>query len=189
MNATPSYRALPHSLGLAALLIAALVLVACGGGATSGTAAPVATFTPDPDSPLFTINIDTTAEGYDPPAVQIPAGRSIQLILRNRDSVEHHYRVVGLEPAEMLWLAQPDDMVREAGVTEEDHESHHAKDFVDFRGTSPSGIKPTLTEVHAYAIGGAVDVVHFYALTPGTYEVNDPLHPEIKGTLTVFAPQ
>jgi len=177
------------TIGLLLAIVAGAVLVACGGADDGATdEGPAATFTPDVESPLFTVNIDTTTDGFDPPSVQVPAGRSIQLILRNRDTVERHYLVVGLEPTEMLWLAGPEDMVWEEGISEEDHESHHAKGFVEWRGTSPSGIKPTLTEVHAYAIGGGVDVVHFYALTPGTYEVRDPLHPEVVGKLTVFAP-
>lgn len=169
------------------LATAGLLLAACGGDSAED-AGPVATYTPDTEMELFTLNVDVSDSSYDPVNVSVPAGRSIQLILRNRSSIEHHYRVVDLEPTEMLWLAQPEEMVREEGVTEEDHELHHEKGFVDFRGTSPSGVKPTLTEVHAYAIGGAVDVVHFYALTPGVYEVSDPLHPELQGKFTVFAP-
>ncbi len=169
---------------LAVGLLGAVVFLIAGCGAPDGGR----TYRPDEQAEGVTVNIDVSEKGYEPADVRIPAGPSIQLIIRNRSADEFHYRVVGLDAAELLWLAGKEDMVREEGVTEEDHDMHHAKDFVEWRGTSPRGIKPTLTEVHAYASGSQVDVVHFYALKLGTYQVTDPLHPDLKGTLTVVAP-
>ncbi|TAK74866.1 MAG: hypothetical protein EPO16_09950 [Dehalococcoidia bacterium] len=175
-------RVIMRTFAVALLGAVALVAVSCGAGGDG-------TYRPDEDAEAVTVNIDVSEKGYEPADVRIPAGPSIQLILRNRSADEFHYRVVGLDATEILWLAaKEEDVVREEGVTEEDHEKHHAKDFVAWRGTSPRGVKPTLKEVHAYAAGTQVDVVHFYALAPGTYQVSDPLHPDLKGTLTVVAP-
>lgn len=172
-----------RAFAVALLGAAVLVTASCGAGGDR-------TYQPDENAPGVTVNIDVSEKGYEPADVTIPAGPSVQLILRNRSTDEFHYRVLGLEATELLWLAaKEEDVVREEGVTDEDHEGHHAKDFVEWRGTSPRGVKPTLTEVHAYAGGTQmVDVLHFYALKPGKYHVTDPLHPELKGTLTVVAP-
>lgn len=166
-----------------AFVLALLAVTGCGGG--EGAAK---TFAPDPDARLVTVNIDVTDAGFEPASVRVPAGPNVQLILRNRSGSERHYRVLGLKPTEPLWLAQPEDMEREEGVTDEDHEQHHEKGFVAFRGTSTAGVKPTLSEVHLYVIGGGVDVMQFYALEVGTYEVEDPLHPEVRGRFTVYEP-
>lgn len=175
-------RTAARSLAMRLLAIGVVLAVGCSPDSKSQG------YKPDPDAPAVTINIDVSESGYEPANISVPAGPNIQLILRNRTADEYHYRVVGLNATQILWLAPKDDMPREDGVSEEDHEAHHAKDFVDWRGKSPQGVRPSLTEVHAYASGRQVDVVHFYALTPGTYEVSDPLHPTIKGSLTVVRP-
>lgn len=177
-------------LFLVAAVSFALALAGCSTSTESEPVSePTVVYPPNFELRTINLNIDMTDTGFDPGEIHIPAGRSIQLVLRNRDTVEHHYRVIELKPAEMIWLALEKPDVAEAGVTEEDHESHHSKDFVDFRGTSPGGVRPTLTEVHAYAPGHAVDVVRFFAQTTGVFEVECVLHPEEeRGTVTVFAP-
>ena len=175
---------------LLAVVSVGLAFTACSASGEPGQGGePTVVYTPDFELRTINVNIDLSETGFDPAAIQIPAGRSIQLVLRNRGTTEHHYRVIGLEPAEMIWLALEKPDVAEAGVTEEDHNAHHTKDFVDFRGRSPAGVKPTLSEVHGYAGGGRVDVVRFFALTTGVFEVECVLHPEEeRGTITVFAP-
>jgi hypothetical protein len=44
------------------------------------------------------------------------------------------------------------------------------------------------TEVHAITRRGSQDVVYFYALTTGIYDVVDAAHPEITGKLVVYLP-
>ncbi|MGI9647069.1 MAG: hypothetical protein ACR2OI_00975 [Acidimicrobiia bacterium] len=181
---------------LVAISLALAVLAAsCSGGSSdSGDQAPTTTG-PGDNSPavvadefdpfVMTVNIDITENGYEPASLFVPAGRSLQLVVRNRTSTEHHYRVSGLEASELLWLSEP-DMVIEEGVSEEEHLLHHQAAFVDWRGTSPNGIKPTLEEVHAYCAGGQVDIIRFRAMSIGTYVVDDPLHPELTGEIKVF---
>ena len=175
---------------LLAVVSVGLVLTACSAASDEvQSAEPTVVYTANFELRTINVNIDMSDTGFDPAAIHIPAGRSIQLVLRNRGTTEHHYRVIGLEPAEMIWLALEKPDVAEVGVDEEDHEAHHSKAFVDFRGTSPNGIKPTLTEVHGYAAGHEVDVVRFFALETGVFEVECVLHPEEeRGTITVFAP-
>ncbi|MFA7249711.1 MAG: hypothetical protein WC273_08780 [Dehalococcoidia bacterium] len=178
------WRARARWLVLPSLAAIALAIAGCGlAPANAG-----ARIYPDSEAPAVTVNIDVSEQGYEPIDVRVPAGPSIQLILRNRSKDEYHYRVQGLDATQILWLAPREDMTREAGVTDDEHGAHHAKDFIDWRGTSPGGVKPTLTEVHAYVAGTGVDVLRFYALKPGTYQVVDPLHPALHGTLTVFVP-
>lgn len=138
----------------------------------------------------LTINIDITAEGYRPTGISIPAGQTVKLVVRNRTQIEHHYKIVGLVPSVLLWLADPVDTERVEGVTDEEHDAHHATEFVNWRAPSPAGIQPNGTEVHAwtflYSPGGGKDVVLFSADTPGTYQVVCPLHPEFSGEVTVY---
>jgi len=134
---------------------------------------------------VLTVNVDITESGYEPTDVFVPAGRSIQLVVRNRTSSEHHYKVVGMATENLLWLSRPETEIEE-GVSEQDHMFHHIAGYVNWRGASPTGIRPTLEEVHAYSAGGANDVVRFTPLSVGTFSVEDPLHPELTGTMTVF---
>ena len=134
---------------------------------------------------VFTINVDLTDEGIQLSSIFIPVGREIQIVLRNRGTTEHHYRVVGLMPTDLSWLAEPEGTQAE-GVTDEDHDLHHSAALVPWWFTSPAGIQPRGDEVHGYAARGGLDVVHFVATNVGTFEVQCPLHPEETGTVTVF---
>jgi hypothetical protein len=174
-----------HSRFLAIPLLAAALLATAGCGAWSGAEA---LYLPDLEAQAVTVHVEVSEQGFSPRDLVVPAGPSIQLVMRNRGNAEFHYQVVGLHANQILWLALDRDMTPLEGVTQEDHEEHHRKEFVDFRGTSPGGVTPSLVEVHAYAGKNAVDVLHFFALQPGKYEVVDPLHPELKGTFTVVAP-
>ena len=177
---------------LAALVALALV-AACGQDPESATIAP-GSATTQPGSEdfeffdpfMYTVNIEVTEDGFSPEALFIPVNRPIQLIFRNRTTAEHHYRVQGMETTEMVWMAEPWDGVIEEGVSEEDHMLHHITGFVDWRGTSPAGVRPTLDEVHVYAVGGNVDIIRFTATSVGEFPVDDPLYPEFTAEVTVF---
>ncbi|OFW00698.1 MAG: hypothetical protein A3I61_06890 [Acidobacteria bacterium RIFCSPLOWO2_02_FULL_68_18] len=135
----------------------------------------------------FTINVAISDTGFRPSAVFVPAGRPVQLVLRNRGSAEHHYRVVGLVPDELSWVAAGAD----AGTagSDEDHANHHGRTFVSWRGASPAGIRPTGHEIHAYVSPEeSVDAVRFIATRTGTYGVECDLHPKEAARLTVFDP-
>jgi cytochrome c-type biogenesis protein len=133
----------------------------------------------------LTLNVEVSDAGIDPAAVFIPAGRTIQLMLRNRGSMEHHYRIVGLEPDELMWLTRPDTPAQ--GLTADTEHDHHNRQIVRQRAISPGGIRPTGREVHGYAAGGSgVDVVFFRATQAGTFVVRCDLHPEKTGTVVVF---
>ncbi len=120
----------------------------------------------------------------EPSAVFVPAGRPVQLLLRNRGSAEHHYRVVGLAPDQVAWLARTD--AGAGGAAAEAH-NHHSRTFVPSRAASPAGIQPTGTDVHAYVSPDErVDAVLFTASKAGTYVVQCDLHPEKVARLTVF---
>lgn len=180
------------------VFVAGLTACASNGAETSTTAATATTSSTastvtatdagsfdEFDPFVLTVNVEITDGGYDPESVFVPAGRQVQIIIRNRTRFEHHYRVRGMPVSDLLWLSLPDMEIQE-GVSEEEHLLHHQAGFVDWRGTSPAGITPTLDEVHAYSAGGVNDAVRFVALEPGTWTVDDPLYPEFTGTVTVF---
>jgi cytochrome c-type biogenesis protein len=130
----------------------------------------------------FTVNVAISDSEIQPSAIFVPAGRPVQLVVRNRGSVEHHYRVVGLAPHEISWL-----QIAEDDGTGEEHDSHHGRRFVPWRAASPAGIRPSGREVHAYVSPERrVDEVLFTASEPGTYVVRCDLHPEHVARLTVF---
>jgi hypothetical protein len=135
------------------------------------------------------VNVVLTDDGFEPSSLHMPVGRRIKLVVRNRGTQEHHYRVIGLTPRNLEWHAPA---VSEAEIeavigTEAEHDSHHTTGFAPFRGASLAGIKPFGDEVHAYvdaALG--VDMVLFVPAETGTFEVECPLHPEVSGKVTVF---
>ena len=140
-------------------------------------------------------NVTMSADGAQPSHLFIPGGAGIQLILRNRDTTEHHYRVVGLVPRELAWIAPEEDMAIEEGASgeaEDESASHHTGTvFLPFRGASAAGIRPIGDEVHAYtssrgAGAGNNDAVRFIATNTGTFIVECPLHGKEVGKLTVF---
>jgi cytochrome c-type biogenesis protein len=134
----------------------------------------------------LTLNIGISDSDIEPSTVFIPAGRPVQLLLRNRGTTEHHYRVVGLVPDDLAWIARGENTAS-PGVSDE--HNHHGRQFIASRAASPSGIRPTGDEVHAYVSSEhRVDVVLFTATQTGTFAVQCDLHPEQIGKLTVFEP-
>jgi len=192
-------------------LIAALgfSLVAACGGSVSGTATtttqPVTVAAQLDLSPL-TINVLLTDEGFEPKTIFIPAGRQIQLVLRNRGTTEHHYKIRGLVPSSLSWISFPvvdsydvDSMTPEeltalgidlAGATDEleiEHILHHLHaTYVPFREASPTGVRPIGLDVHGWTTLGTVDVISFFALTTGRFASEDVLFPELTGEVVVF---
>jgi cytochrome c-type biogenesis protein len=135
----------------------------------------------------LTLNVEIADGAIRPASVFIPAGRPVQLLLRNRGSMEHHYRVVGLVPDDLVWVSRAESAPEDAVTDDDEHSHHHDRQFVRWRVTSPAGIHPTGQEIHAYvAVPGDVDMVVFSASQTGTFAVHCDLHPEEVGKLTVF---
>lgn len=132
------------------------------------------------------VNVEITDDGYQPSSVYLPVAQGVLLVVRNRGTTEHHYRIVGLVPQELEWLVGLADMQPAAGAPVDDHDMHHPSGFVTFRGPSPHGVQPLGNEVHAYAAAGAADAVLFVPTNTGTFRVQDPLHPEISGKVVVY---
>lgn len=182
--------------GLLPVLALTLVLIACTGGADlsqKGVSNKDKEITPpveptavvDSDDRYISITVIVTDEGFQPPSIFIPVGQKVRLVLRNRGSTEHHFRVLALKIRDLKWLAP-----LAADVGEDDdaqHEAHHmVTSFVPFRDTSPAGIKPLGDEVHAYAQAGGQDMVIFTPTDTGNFLVHCPLHPEIIGHVIVY---
>lgn len=193
---------------LATLLAFAVAFAACTSddpeAAPPGSAPPDAappttqgsiTVLPDYESDVFVANVYMDEDGFDPSTIHVPAGRHVKLVLRNRGSYEHHYRVVGLVASEISWYQYPeideDELLAqelEGGfVGDIEHVLHHlTPDFVPFREESRSGVRPLPTEVHGYAYGGDHDVLFFFPLNTGSFVVQDVLNPDITGKFVVF---
>jgi len=152
-------------------------LLALGGGVS---AAPE-----DDETAYLTVNVAVSDRDLQPATVFVPAGRPIQLTLRNRGSREHHFRVVGMVPDDLQWM----DRALAAATTspDDDHSAHHDRRLVRWRAASPAGIRPTGRDVHAYvAVPGDVDIVLFSTTHVGTFAIRCDLHDEQLGTLEVF---
>ena len=146
---------------------------------------------PEGEVHYLTLNVAVTNDGPVPSAVFIPMGQPVQLMLRNRGTTEHHYRVVGLTPDELWWMAAGAASETTSPLSDapaDDHD-HHSRHFVTTKPASPRGITPSGREVHAYVtLANNIDMVLFTASQPGTFEVVCDLHPDHRGRLTVFDP-
>jgi len=173
----------PHRAGLgAAQLPAAAGEADAHAGMDHGAAHPAPAEAP---ADYLTLNVAVSDAELQPAAVFVPAGRPVQLMLRNRGSTEHHYRVVGLVPDDLFWVSRGGPAPQDALV--DDEHNHHGRQFLRSRAASPAGIRPTGHEVHAYvSVPGDVDEVLFTASQTGTFVVQCDLHREQLGTLTVF---
>jgi hypothetical protein len=163
-----------------------------------------------------TVNIYMTEEGFEPSSITIAAGERVRLVLRNRTLKERHYRVIGMPAASINWMAVPLDRWEVVDANEHlahafhheeedaepaegvfvnprggwvDHDHSHALDYIPWRGTSPSGIKPNGREVHGwtfpYSSSGNLDVMTFIPLVAGTYTAFDPVNPSFIGEIVV----
>ncbi|MBF8300934.1 MAG: DsbD protein, partial [Acidobacteria bacterium] len=93
----------PHTTGVAAAqLPAAAGEVQAHDGMNHGAMHPTPSEGP---TDYLTLNVAVSDEALRPAAVFVPAGRPVQLVLRNRGSMEHHYRVVGLRPDDLFWVS------------------------------------------------------------------------------------
>src|SRR5512145_2081062 len=52
----------------------------------------------------LTLNVAVSDTGIEPSVLFVPAGRPVQLLLRNRGTTKHHYHVVGLVPDDITWV-------------------------------------------------------------------------------------
>jgi cytochrome c-type biogenesis protein len=139
-----------------------------------------------PPVEYLTLNVAVSDTGIEPPVLFVPAGRPVQLLVRNRGTVEHHYHVVGMVPDDLTWVTRG---VAETGTGSDGDHDHHNRAFVRTRSASPAGITPVGNEVHAYVTPAqGLDVVLFTATRTGTFVVKCDLHPEHVGRLTVFDP-
>ena len=196
---------------MAGVLVFSLAAAGCtgtpdtsGSDGRNGGGAEQVFVTPNYDDPTVVVNVTLTDEGFEPPTILIPAGRHIRLVIRNRGSHEHHFRVSGLIPAEMTWLlpAQVDeydiDSMSEGELaaigidlsedaTDMEHLLHHlSPSFVPFKEESRSGIKPLPNEVHGYASRGGFDVMSFFAINTGVFISQDVRYPDLTGRVIVF---
>lgn len=177
-----------------------LLLVACtsapGVSNQAGVAAPRAEpaavvnldehrATSSDDAPVtdLTINVYVTDAGFQPASIFIPVGQEVQLVMRNLGVTEHHFKVLGLVPRDLMRLAKEEAVVG----ADDEHHAHHAANLVPFgTSTSSASIRQIGDEVHAYAVAGGMDVIFFTATKTGTFPVQCPLHPGMVGEVAVF---
>jgi uncharacterized cupredoxin-like copper-binding protein len=206
-QAEPTERRRAHAVMW--LVVVAVGLVSCTGAsdssvtATSPDAAAQVVVAPNLDKPTILINVTLTDEGFEPSTIFMPAGRHVRLVLRNRGTAEHHFRVPGLIPFNMAWLLAPEldeydllsmteEELAEHGITAEDdadieHVLHHlSPQFVPTKEESPAGVKPLFGEVHGYVGLGTTDTLSFFPTNTGTFISQDVLHPEITGRVVVY---
>lgn len=200
----------PRSLRIVSVFLAmSLVVSSCTTGSEASNGNQVGTgeggetlATPDLSSDTLVINVAMTDTGFEPSTIFLPAGRHVELVLRNRGEHEHHYRVAGLIPFDLGWFVFPDidayllesmtdEELADLGIANDtsdvDHELHHlSPTVVPFKGPSMSGISPLPNEVHGYAQRGQKDVLVFFPLNPGEFVVEDVRYPEITGRVVVF---
>ncbi len=195
-----------------AMPVVAMAMVASSCVGTTSSPTPEATdaaqsviVAPNLDAPTVTVNLTLSDSGFEPSTLSLPAGRNIRLVVRNRGTTEHHFRVKGLLTAGLTWLHPPEldeydldsmslEELAEYGIVgdidDPEHVLHHlTPQFLPFKEKSPAGITPLFNEVHAYAIPGTFDVLSFFATTTGTFEAEDLLYPEITGRVIVFEEQ
>lgn len=143
---------------------------------------------PGGDLPPIIVNVWFDGSGVWPKQVSVPVNRQVQLVMRNHDVEEHHYHILGMPTVGMLWLSKEGEMSSVSDVTEEEHAMHHPEvNMVPFHiCTSRSGICPTGQWIHAHADPADMDIVVFVTDTTGSYEVTDPLHPDVKAMVNVF---
>jgi len=183
------------------LLATALVLAACG-TAEAPRSSLVAELFPgtagaaqadQPPTTARTVSVYVTEAGYDPAAINVRVGESIELVLRNVGFKDHQYRVAGMPARDLQWLDQTvvdftdgaTSAAPDAAAAAHDHE-HGAGGLVPLSlAKSSSGGLRRGDELDAQAYAGRMDVVLFTPTKPGTYTVRDALHPQIVGRLVV----
>lgn len=142
----------------------------------------------DDSASYLAVNVAISDTDLQPASIFVPAGRPVQLTLRNRGTREHHYHVVGLAPEDLWWIERGAPRPSVVADEEDDeHSNHHDRQVTRVRAGSPMGVRPSGREVHAYvAVPGEIDIVFFKASQTGRFAVRCDVHDEELGTLTVF---
>lgn len=190
---------LVFSLAAAACTPATSESTALNGSSADGMSVMVQ---PNYQDPTVVINVTLTDDGPEPSTIFIPAGRHIRLVIRNRGTTEHHFRVPGLITSDLTWLRPSEldeydisDMtpeeLAEYGITGDiddiEHVLHHlTPSWVPFKEASLSGIKPLPGEVHGYAQVSDFDVLSFFAVSTGLYTAEDVRFPDLTARVIVF---
>ena len=181
-------------LALAAMAVA---LTACGGATVADDVAvsTIASVTlasaqaaaiPRNTGEILTINVDLTDQGFSPDTIFMAQGQRVKLVVRNKGATEHHFHIIGLDPADMLWSVKGTEM-EGVDLTEEEAHNHDHGELADFHVcTSAFGICPTGLSVHAHAAPGDLDIIMFTTTNQGNFEITDPLHQNLMGTAIVF---
>jgi hypothetical protein len=167
---------------------------------------------PPPTIDTITINVEVSDAGFKPDVIRLPVGARVQIILRNRTFDEHHFRIVGLVPDEIMWAWNQGDeqplaaagheahdhhahahghaMADASEAPADDHDDHeHPLVLMRWRATSPAGITPTGAEVHlwahTYSPGGGRDLAIFTTTMTGTFVIDNPLRPGMTARLVI----
>ena len=174
---------------LISLLAIGLLLIACTSAPPVPTAvAPWADFAADADhaehhGSTLTVNVYVTDAGFEPASIAIPAGRAVELVLRNVGADEHHLKVAGLAATGLMRLSR----VEVVAAVDGNHAHDHGGSLVPIgSSTSSAGIRRSGNEVHAYAFGGGMDVIVFTATKSGAFKMHCPLHPGLTGRVEVY---
>ena len=196
---------------IAFILVLALTLAACtpadqtgSADTTSRDSAESVFVEPNYDADEILVNIFLSDDGIEPSTIFIPAGKPVRLVLRNRGTREHHFRVGGIVPINMAWYTPADvdaydidtmspEQLAELGIenssSDAEHELHHQNGaFLPFKKESLSGVKPLPNEVHGYVQVGLNDVMSFLTVNTGVFVAEDVLHPEFQARVIVFDP-
>src|SRR5688572_17290572 len=114
-----------HGTTVTAQLPAAAGDVAAHAGMDHG-----GTHTVSPGGPAdyLTLNVDITDAEIRPSVMFVPTGHPVRLVLRNRGTTEHHYRVVGLVPDDLFWMSAADAAPSSAASNSE--HNHHSRQLI-----------------------------------------------------------
>lgn len=155
-----------------------------------------------PESVPFVVNVSVGDLGISPSLVTVPAGRPVQIVMRNPGLREHRYEIVGLEPEDSVWFTLEATVPQEGSALPDatggpanngisapldEHEAHHSGAFVPRRfcdvNRGPCGEEGYI-QVRAPA--GGIGVIMFIPITTGTYAVIDPGRSDSSAKLVVF---
>jgi hypothetical protein len=195
-------------------VLAAVALGACGGGSDGQAqadrereASVEALVERYENTPPLVVNIYVDDTGYVPSIFSVPAGRPVQLIMRNRGRDTHGFQVTGLDILDSIWFVREPGAI---GVEPEnfsslldsdrpvvdvdnrafldEHEAHHTMGFMAPRFACPEapdscGVDGVISTEFEPA---EVRVIMFTPVVVGTFAFTDPAGEAAAGSVIVF---